>query len=180
MLIGNRITNYRKQKGISQEELAEKLKVSRQAISRWENDEVVPDGANLIKMSEFFGASIDEILGNNTKTTSEVVHSQPDVFDKGVNFVKRHWAKYGYYLCFGGVANVAVGFIFWGAVSFYVSTSEGMFSNSMASGMEFDNSDPISTFIKFVPSLFIFIGIATTVVGVALIIHDRKIQKRYK
>jgi len=65
-------------------------------------------------------------------------------------------------------------------VSFYVSTSEGMFSNSMASGMEFDNSDPISTFIKFVPSLFIFIGIATTVVGVALIIHDRKIQKRYK
>ena len=180
MKIGNRIIGYRKQKGISQEELAEKLEVSRQAISRWENDEVIPDGANLIKMSEFFEVSIDAILGNNTKMANETIHAQPDVFDKGVDFVKRHWAKYGYYLCFGGLVTIVMGAIFGGIVSSFVSTSDSLISNPMAMEMGFDDSSQITAFFRVVPSLIVFIGIATTVIGVVLIIHDRKIQKRYK
>ena len=49
----------RKQKGLSQEELAEKIFVSRQAVSRWENGETVPSTETLKLLSEFFDVSVN-------------------------------------------------------------------------------------------------------------------------
>lgn len=60
--IGNRITTLRKDKKLSQEELAELLNVSRQTISKWENQEVLPDAYNLMGLSRVFNISTDELL----------------------------------------------------------------------------------------------------------------------
>ena len=54
----------RKQKGLSQEELAEKIFVSRQAVSRWENGETVPSTETLKLLSEFFDVSVNTLLGS--------------------------------------------------------------------------------------------------------------------
>lgn len=55
VLYGEKIYSLRRQKGMSQAELAEKLGVSRILISRWENDAVLPSPQNLAKLSDFFG-----------------------------------------------------------------------------------------------------------------------------
>ena len=62
-----RLLEYRKANGYSQEELAEKIGVSRQAISKWERSESSPDTDNLIALSRLYGITIDELLNGTDK-----------------------------------------------------------------------------------------------------------------
>ena len=63
MDISAKLKELRAKKGLSQERVAEQLYVSRQAISKWENGEALPDMENLVAISKFYGVSIDYILG---------------------------------------------------------------------------------------------------------------------
>lgn len=60
-----KLFELRKEKGYSQEELADKLNVARQTISKWENGTTTPDFDNLIELSKLFEISIDEFVGND-------------------------------------------------------------------------------------------------------------------
>lgn len=62
MNFGEKIYELRSKNGMSQGELADELDVSRQAVSKWENNSAVPDLDRIIKMSELFGISIDELV----------------------------------------------------------------------------------------------------------------------
>lgn len=62
MKFGERLYELRKNKNISQEELAELLDVSRQSISKWENDKAYPEMTRLLFMSEYFGVSLDYLM----------------------------------------------------------------------------------------------------------------------
>lgn len=57
-----RLVALRKQRGISQEELAEKLNLSRQAVSKWERAEASPDTDNLIALADFYGVTLDQLI----------------------------------------------------------------------------------------------------------------------
>ena len=59
---GERLTKYRKKNGYSQEALADKLGVSRQAISKWETGESAPDTDNLIALAKLYDVKIDDLL----------------------------------------------------------------------------------------------------------------------
>ena len=59
MTIGERISKCRKEKNLSQEYVAEMLEISRQAVSKWENDLTEPDTGNLIKLARLFGVSVE-------------------------------------------------------------------------------------------------------------------------
>ncbi len=90
--IANRLLQYRKQSKLSQEELAEKIGVSRQAVSKWERAEAYPDTDNLILLAEVYGVTLDELLKGNTSGNSEQ-QPKPDenttyVEDKRVSFKK--------------------------------------------------------------------------------------------
>ena len=61
-MIGEKIRTLRKEKGISQELLAEKLGVSRQSISLWENDQTMPTIENIVALADIFEVTTDEIL----------------------------------------------------------------------------------------------------------------------
>lgn len=63
MQIGKTISLSRKRKGISQEELAVRLEVSRQSVSLWETDQTVPTLDKLLALSEILEVSMDELLG---------------------------------------------------------------------------------------------------------------------
>jgi len=67
MKIGDKILSLRKKQGITQEELAEVVGVSRQTISKWELDETSPDLKQAKKLSEIFKVSIDELASNNVE-----------------------------------------------------------------------------------------------------------------
>ena len=62
MTIGEKIQFYRKNLGLSQEELGQKLYVSRQTVSLWEKDQTVPTIDNLVQLKEIFNVSFDELL----------------------------------------------------------------------------------------------------------------------
>ena len=67
MEIGKKIMNLRKKNGLSQEELAEKIGVARQTISKWELEETSPDLKQAKELSRIFNVSLDELTGNNIK-----------------------------------------------------------------------------------------------------------------
>ena len=69
MHLGNNIYNLRKEKGFSQEKLAEKINVTRQTISNWELGETSPNPEQLILLSESLNKSIDELVGNEFDTS---------------------------------------------------------------------------------------------------------------
>ena len=62
MTFAEKLLKLRKEKGMSQEDLAESLEVSRQAVSRWEMGTAMPDSPNLLKISQLFGVSADYLL----------------------------------------------------------------------------------------------------------------------
>lgn len=62
MNIADRIQHLRKSKGISQEELADKIGVSRQAVSKWENEQSTPDIEKIILLSDYFETTTDYLL----------------------------------------------------------------------------------------------------------------------
>ena len=69
MQLGNNIQTLRKQKGLSQEKLAEKINVTRQTISNWELGETAPNPEQLILLSKQFDISIDELVGNDAMSS---------------------------------------------------------------------------------------------------------------
>lgn len=71
--IGKRISYLRKEKGITQEEMAEKLGVTPQAVSKWENDISYPDITLLPKIAELLGVTVDELLSGENKKEIRVV-----------------------------------------------------------------------------------------------------------
>lgn len=72
--IANRLVRLRKEKGYSQEDLADKLGISRQAISKWERAEASPDTENLILLARLYNMSLDELL--KTEETSEDIREE--------------------------------------------------------------------------------------------------------
>lgn len=64
MSLSEKLLSLRKEKGLSQEELAEKLEISRQSISKWERGESSPDTNNLIKLAKIYDVSLDELINN--------------------------------------------------------------------------------------------------------------------
>ena len=78
--MANRFTALRKQHGLSQEQLAEKLEVSRQAVSKWERGEASPDIENLSSLAKLYGITIDEIV-NGTYANMQESKAQPDTAD---------------------------------------------------------------------------------------------------
>lgn len=66
---GNKLTEYRIQKGLTQEELGKILGVSNKAVSKWENGSAMPRLDMMVKITSFFGVSIDEFVGNELPAT---------------------------------------------------------------------------------------------------------------
>ena len=77
--LGKRIVANRKKVGMTQDQLAERLGVTAQAVSKWENDQSCPDINMLPRLSQIFGISTDELLGNaSTTRTYEAEIMQPE------------------------------------------------------------------------------------------------------
>ena len=72
MTFGEKLLRLRKEGGLSQEELAERLSVSRQAVSRWENEGILPDCGNLLEISRLFGVSADYLLHDDYQSDGDL------------------------------------------------------------------------------------------------------------
>jgi len=75
----DRLIELRKNNGYSQEELAEQLNISRQAISKWERAESLPDTENLIALSRLYGVTLDELINGSNDETKKIMETTSNV-----------------------------------------------------------------------------------------------------
>lgn len=114
-MINDNIRQYRKEKGYSQEEMAVKLHVVRQTVSKWENGRSVPDADVLIRMAEILDVSVNDLLGigiqqdNIKNLTSELARVNEVLAEKNKqeNLVKRANEKRGLILFLSFAAMLA-------------------------------------------------------------------------
>lgn len=74
MIFSEKLKNERKKRGWSQEQLAENLYVSRQSVSKWENGQNYPSIEIIIRISDLFGVTIDELLRSDEELTKKVIN----------------------------------------------------------------------------------------------------------
>jgi|AGTN01.2.fsa_nt_gi Predicted transcriptional regulators len=109
--LGENLASYRKKSGLSQEELSEKLHVSRQAISRWECGDAVPDTENLIELGALYGVTLDELIkGSAAVEASSSAAPAIPVAHK----IKKRDPSLGVALCLGLSVLASIAFLLWG------------------------------------------------------------------
>lgn len=94
MNLGNNFFNARKKKGLSQEEVAEKLGVSRQTISKWELDETIPDIYQSKKLANLYNLSLDELIefDIDVNEIQEAIDKTSDKVSEKIDWTKV-WSK---------------------------------------------------------------------------------------
>lgn len=94
MSLGNNLFNARKKCGLSQEEVAERLGVSRQTISKWELDETLPDICQSKKLANLYGLSLDELIefDIDVKEIQDVIDRTNDTISEKIDWTKA-WSK---------------------------------------------------------------------------------------
>lgn len=91
--IANKLLQLRKEKGLSQEALAQELGISRQAISKWERAEASPDTDNLIELAKLYGISLDELLLHEPTVTEE---REDESFSKDTTYKDDEYVHVGF------------------------------------------------------------------------------------
>lgn len=94
MNLGNNLFNARKKSGLSQEEVAGRLGVSRQTISKWELDETLPDIRQSKKLANLYGMSLDELIefDMDVKEIQEIIDRTDDAVSEKIDWTKA-WSK---------------------------------------------------------------------------------------
>ena len=126
MALAEKLYALRKKGGLSQEQLAEQLGVSRQAVSKWESGRAVPESETLLAISDYFHVTLDELMKDGEAAASaedtKVAENRPAA-DVG-----RGKRICGIAVCVGGI----VGLIVWGLVSIFLpAASERIGESSM-------------------------------------------------
>ncbi len=96
MSLGNSLFNARKKAGLSQEEVAEKLGVSRQTISKWELDETLPDIQQSKKLSRLYHLTLDELIDFDVelKEIEQAIDSISEEKQKKIDWTGLYGKKY--------------------------------------------------------------------------------------
>lgn len=89
--LGKRIVANRKRMGLTQDQLAEQLGVTAQAVSKWENDQSCPDISTLPRLAEIFGISTDELLGREAPPPAYQAEVVEENESEGVHFQNNNW-----------------------------------------------------------------------------------------
>lgn len=94
MSLGNSLFNARKKSGLSQEEVAEKLGVSRQTISKWETDETLPDIRQSKKLAVLYHLTLDELIDfdADVKKIEDMIEKTSEETQKKIDWTKV-WSK---------------------------------------------------------------------------------------
>ena len=109
MNLGNSLFHARKKRGLSQEDVAQKLGVSRQTISKWETDETVPDIRQSKKMAVLYNVSLDELIDFDidVREIQEVIGKTSEKTEEKINWTTAWGRKYPILLNYQDEVNIA-------------------------------------------------------------------------
>ena len=110
MTFGEKLQSLRQRAGMSQDALAERLQVSRQAVSRWERYETMPETDKVVAIADIFDVTTDYLLRpqpESTETEPETLpREQKDWVERFLAFAKRKWYLLGWVLIAWGVLDL--------------------------------------------------------------------------
>lgn len=113
-VIGHRISSLRKEKGITQKELAERLCVTDKSVSKWETGVHFPDIAIIEKLAYELGITSSELLGFEQATTTEVIEGMAVVSEEEKNKIKKRMKFHAWEQIFYGiVVTIALIYLSW-------------------------------------------------------------------
>ena len=180
MKLSEKILYCRKKSGLSQEALAQKLDVSRQAVSKWETGEATPDLNNLALLAKEFGVTADWLISDEEpiEVPDSEAHSDVSWLDHIPGFLGRMFKKFGWIF---GVYLAASGALFAGVGAVAKFVSEGMLNrfNSEASSMFPGFKYPFESVTSFNPvstigTVVMVLGALMVVAGIVLAIVLKK------
>lgn len=123
MALSEKLYELRKKSNLSQEQLAEQLGVSRQAVSKWESGKAVPESETLISISEYFGVTLDYLMKENYSQSKLVTDEGATQTNNG-----REKRILGLVTCLIGMICLLI----WGIVSIFIpSASDRIGTSSM-------------------------------------------------
>lgn len=147
MALPEKLYTLRKKSGLSQEQLAEALNVSRQAISKWEGGSAMPESDKLLALSNYFGVSLDYLLKGGAPNAAPAEAQEEHRTMRLLSLI----------LCFGGAAALIV----YGVLSILVPSVPAQISGS--SMIRIDGS-----------SIFLLLCVAAIAAGAALLLKSTK------
>lgn len=111
MTFGEKLQSLRQRAGMSQDALAERLQVSRQAVSRWERNETMPETDKVVALADIFGVTTDYLLRLQPEQTEPEEKQPPpqerkDWVERFLAFSKRKWYLLGWVLIAWGVLDL--------------------------------------------------------------------------
>ena len=116
-MLSEKLYKLRKNSGLSQEQLAEQLNVSRQAISKWESGIATPESEKLITISNYFGVSVDYLLKDDEEDKAKVTDSTMEEKPKMIA---------GIIICIAGILSMVI----WGLLSIFSPEASDQISDS--------------------------------------------------
>lgn len=170
MEIGNKLNQLRKLSGMTQEQLAEKINVSRQTISKWESDSTSPDLESIVKISRIFHVSLDDLLREAETGVTNKTDEQITLEDlMKINLHNRKMTM----LLIGGLLCVMVSVLNFAHVIALQSTTlstQYMLYRYIATG-QYDNA-PIDYMRLMIPSMIT--GAVGLILFICYVIETRK------
>ncbi|MDK0615694.1 helix-turn-helix transcriptional regulator [Clostridium perfringens] len=135
----NKLKELRKEKNISQEQLAKELNISRQAISKWELGKAYPDIDNLILLRKIFGVSLDELIMEEEEKVEENNSKQEliESSEKGIfEDIDSEAEEFSVNLILGGfIIGIGIGFVtenfMWGTARAFIGMGIGYLLESV-------------------------------------------------
>ena len=150
MALSEKLFALRKKSGLSQEQLAEQINVSRQAISKWESGQSVPESDKLLAISQYFNVTLDYLM-------KEDIPSSNGREDSPMQSPERTKWLLGIIICIGGVACLLI----WGLLSILNPTVSDQLSD--ASVIHIDGN-----------GIFLILSVIAVVVGAVLLLKNTK------
>lgn len=154
MALSEKLYTLRKKSGLSQEQLAEQLSVSRQAISKWESGQSVPESDKLIVISNYFKVSLDYLLKEEIEQETITETSATD--DSMQTNDRTKWL-FGIITCVGGILCLIV----WGLLSILNPAASDQLSES--SMIQIDGN-----------GIFLILCLVAIIVGAVLLLKSTK------
>ena len=146
-MLSEKLYKLRKNSGLSQEQLAEKLNVSRQAISKWESGTAVPESEKLVTISNYFGVSVDYLF----KDEEEKVNGTDNSVEEKTKMIA------GIIICIAGIVSM----IIWGLLSIFRPEASNQMSES--SMITIDGN-----------GIFLVLCVVAIIVGASLLLKSKK------
>ena len=193
MKLHEKIYYLRKKAGYSQEEMAEKLGVSRQAVSKWETGEAVPELAKFTAIAKLFDVTTDWLLkdddseprfadaSKSEEGTSSAPRVADEISDGVMSIISKLWRTYGWLigvvLMIGGAGMflvAAVGMVAFVNMGKTAENMFGMFDGGFGFGGHTDVIHGMTSTVSGVPVVGMIIGALIFVAGLVLVIVHRK------